>query len=258
MPYPTDVTDSQWEVITSVVTDTRRRKHSLRQHLNAIFYVVKTGCPWRFLPENFPPWQSVYYYYRQWRDNGLLEELHAFLRARVRQAAGRDASPSVGIADAQSVKTAYSGCDRGFDGGKSIKGRKRHILVDSLGLLLGVIVTAANVQDKQGLRQLLEQVRGCFDRLVRIYADQGYTSQPLVEWIWRRIGCCLEIVVSTAIGNATHSKGFHVVPKRWIVERTFSWFNSYRRLSKDYEISTDSSQAMIYLAMSRLMLNRLT
>lgn len=252
MPYSTDLTDSQWELIKSVLPDNRRRKHSLRQHFNAIFYVVKTGCPWRFLPEHFPPWQTVYYYYRQWRDCGVLEELHALLRLRVRQAAGRDVSPSVGIADAQSVKTAYWGPDRGFDGGKWVKGRKRHIIVDTLGLLLGVIVTAANVQDKRGLPLLLQQVRDRFERLVTIYADQGYTSQPLVQWVWRHIGCRLQIVP-----RRQPTAGFAVLPKRWIAERTFGWFNGYRRLSKDYEIGTDSSEAMIYLAMIRLMLNRI-
>jgi putative transposase len=252
MPYPTDLTDSEWEVITSILPDNRRRKHSLRQLWNAIFYVVKTGCPWRFVPEGFPPWETVYYYYRQWRERGILEELHAALRLRVRRAAGRASSPSVAIADAQSVKTTHSGTERGFDGGKRIKGRKRHIVVDTLGLILGVVVTAANVQDKRGLPLVLEQIRDRFERLVLIYVDSGYTSGPLAEWVRRRIGCLLRVVPRRA-----QMTSFSVEPKRWIVERTFGWMNNYRRLSKDYEYRIDSSEAMIYLAMIRLMLKRL-
>jgi putative transposase len=252
MPYSTDLTDSDWEVITSILPDHRQRKHSRRQCFNAIFYVLKSGCPWRMLPESFPPWQTVYYHYRQWRDCGVLEELHAALRVRVRRAAGREDSPSVGIADAQSVKTASSGSDRGFDGGKRVKGRKRHIIVDTLGLVMGVTITAANVQDKRGLPLLLEQVRDRFERVRCIYVDQGYRSQPLCQWVKRRLGCHLEVVQ-----RQLPVSGFAVLPKRWIVERTFSWWNNYRRLSKDYERSIDSSQAMVYLAMIRLMLNRL-
>lgn len=252
MPYPTDLTDSEWEIITSILPDNRRRKHSLRQLWNAIFYVVKTGCQWRFLPDGFPPWQTVYYYYRQWRNRGIVEELHAALRERVRRAAKRASTPSVAIADSQSVKTTHSGPQRGFDGGKGIKGRKRHLIVDVLGLLLGVIVTAANVQDKRGLPLLLEQIRDRFERLVLIYVDGGYTSGPLAEWVKRRIGCRLQVVPRRA-STAT----FTIEPMRWIVERTFGWLNAYRRLSKDYEYRIDSSEAMIYLAMIRLMLKRL-
>ena len=253
MSYPTDLTDSDWEVITSILPDHRRRKHSRRQCFNAIFYVLKSGCPWRMLPDCFPPWQTVYYHYRQWRDCGVIDELHTAVRLRVRRAAGRSESPSVAIADAQSVKTASGGSDRGFDGGKRIKGRKRHIIVDTLGLVLGVSITAANVQDKRGLRPLLEtQVRDRFDGLRCIYVDQGYTSRPLAEWVERRIGCRLEVVA-----RRLPESGFAVLPKRWIVERTFGWLNNYRRLSKDYERSIDSSQAMILLAMIWLMLNRL-
>ena len=252
MPYSTDLTDSDWEVITSILPDKRRRKHGWRRLLDAIFYVVKSGCPWRLLPDEFPPWQTVYYYYRQWRLRGLIDELHAALRQHTRRAAGRQDSPSLAIADAQSVKTACGGPECGFDGGKRIKGRKRHIVVDTLGLVLAVTVTAANVQDKAGLRPLLEQVRDRFDRLAYVYVDQGYTSQPLQQWVRQHIGCQLEVVP-----RRVPESGFAVLPKRWIVERTFAWLNTYRRLSKDYERCTDSSQAMILLAMIRLMLNRL-
>lgn len=252
MSYATNLTDSEWEIITSIHSDNRQRKYSLRQHWDAIFYVVKTGCQWRFLPTEFAPWQTVYYYYRQWRDCGLIEEVHNALRLKVRQKAGREASVSAAIADAQSVKTTHSGPDRGFDGGKRVKGRKRHIVVDTLGLLLAVIVTAANVQDKRGLPLLLALVRDRFERLAIIFVDGGYNSQPLSQWVRNTIRCALEVVPRPAAQT-----GFQVLPKRWIVERTFGWFNSYRRLSKDYEYRTDTSETMIYLAMIRLMLKRL-
>lgn len=252
MSYATNLTDSEWEIITLIHSDNRQRKYSLRQHWDAIFYVVKTGCQWRMLPREFAPWQTVYYYYRQWRDNGLIEEVHNALRQRVRHNAGRQEFPAAAIVDAQSVKTTHCGSDRGFDGGKRVKGRKRHILVDSLGLLLAVLVTAANVQDKRGLPLLLDRVRDRFDRLSVIYADGGYTSHSLCQWVEKTLRCLLEIV---ARPKEQHT--FEVLPKRWIVERTFSWFNSYRRLSKDYEYRTDTSETMIYLAMIRLMLKRL-
>lgn len=251
MSYSTDLTDSDWEVITSIVADHRKRTRSLRLYWNALLYVVKTGCQWRCLPAGFPPWQTVYYYYRQWSDRGIIEEVHTALRLRVRRACGREDSPSVGIADAQSVKTAYGGLDRGFDGGKMVKGRKRHIIVDVLGLVIAVIVTGANVQDKRGLPLLLRQVGGRCDRLSTIYVDGGYTSAGLQQWVHKRLGCWLEVVERRA------GASFAVLPKRWIVERTFGWFNGYRRLSKDYEYRADSSESMIYLAMIRLMLNRL-
>lgn len=252
MSYTTNLTDSEWEVITSIHSDNRQRRHELRSIWNAIFYLVKTGCQWRMLPSEFPPWQTVYYYYRQWRDRGIIEEVHTALRNQIRRRAGRQESPSAAIADSQSVKSTHSGPDRGFDGGKLVKGRKRHIVVDTLGLLLAVIVTAANVQDKRGLPLLLERVRDRFDRLEILFVDGGYTSQPLGDWVRRVIGCLMKVVPRPA-----EQKGFQVLPKRWIVERTFSWFNSYRRLSKDYEYRTDTSETMIHLAMIRLMLKRL-
>ena len=252
MSYATNLTDSEWEIITLIHSDNRQRKHPLREHWNAIFYIVKTGCQWRFLPKEFAPWQTVYYYYRQWRDRGLIEEVHNALRVQVRQKAGRDASVSAAIADAQSIKTTHDGPDRGFDGGKRVKGRKRHIIVDTLGLLLAVIVTAANVQDKRGLPLLLALVRDRFERLTIIFVDGGYNSQPLSDWVRKTLKCVLEVVPRPAAQT-----GFQVLPKRWIVERTFGWFNSYRRLSKDYEYRTDTSETMIYLAMIRLMLKRL-
>lgn len=253
MSYATNLTDSEWEIITSLYSDNRQRKYSLRHHWDAIFYVVKTGCQWRLLPREFAPWQTVYYYYRQWRENGLIEEVHTALRAQVRREAGREESPSVGIADAQSVKTTHNGPERGFDNGKKVKGRKRHILVDSLGLVLGAVVTAANVHDKRGLPLLFEQVRGCFDRMQVVYVDGGYISSALGVWVQRRMGYRLEV-----IRRPRTQVGFAVLPKRWVVERTFSWLNNYRRLSKDVEYRTDSSVTMLYVAMIHLMLKRLT
>jgi putative transposase len=248
--YSTDVTDSEWELITSMQCDTRQRRYSLRQIWNAIFYLVKTGCQWRYLPSEFPAWQSVYYYYSRWRDNGLIDEVHQALYDMTRQRAGREASASLAIIDAQSVKTAYRGSDRGFDAGKRVKGRKRHIVVDTLGLLIGVIVTSAAVSDSAGARQLLRQMRHRFPRLRCIMADASYQG-TLVDCVKRTLDCLLQIV-----RRDPSVKGFAVLPKRWIVERTFSWFNNYRRLSKDYEYRIDTSETMIQLAMIRLMLKR--
>lgn len=248
--YSTDVTDSEWELITSIQRDTRQRRHSLRQIWNAIFYIVKTGCQWRMLPSEFAPWQTVYYYYRCWPDKGLIDEVHQALYDVLRCDAQREASPSLGIIDAQSVKTAHCGNERGFDAGKRVKGRKRHIVVDARGLLIAVIVTAASISDSAGARQLLRQLRHRFPRLVCILADSAYQG-TLIAWVKHTLGCLLQIV-----RRDPDSKGFHVLPKRWIVERTFGWFNSYRRLSKDYEYRTDTSETMIQLAMIRLMLKR--
>jgi len=250
--YPTDLTENQWKVIEKILNDNRKRKHDLRDIFNAIFYLLKTGCQWRMLPLNFPPWNTVYYYYRRWKTNGLIEEIHEVIRNIVRKITGRQESPSAACIDSRSVKTSRSGgvC-RGVDGGKKIKGRKQHIVTDTLGLLLAVVVHAANIHDSKSAPEVISRLKGRFSRLKKIFADGGYRGE-LIDTMKQLHGWIIEIVL-----RCDKKTNFKVLPKRWVVERTFAWFESYRRLSKDYEYLTDTSEAMIQLAMIKLMLNRI-
>ena len=250
--YPTDINDSQWKFIKGILNTQRKRKHSLRDIFNAILYMLKTGCQWRMLPRDFPKWELVYYYFTCWKKNGIIEQIHEALRDIVRKIAGRDESPSLALIDSQSIKTTrLGGQDRGVDGGKKVKGRKRHIITDSTGLLLAVVVHAANLHDSKAAIDVIKLLRGRFKRLVKILADGGYRGE-LIEKTKTSFGWILEVVL-----RSDHSTNFKVIPKRWVVERTFSWFESYRRLSKDFEYRTDTSEAMIQLAMIKLMLNRI-
>lgn len=250
--YPTDINDSQWKFIKDVLNTQRKRKHSLRDIFNAILYLLKTGCQWRMLPRDFPKWELVYYYFTCWKNNGVIEQIHELLRDIVRKRAGRNESPSLALIDSQSIKTTrLGGQDRGVDGGKKIKGRKRHIITDSTGLLLAVVVHAANLHDSKAAIDVIKLLMGRFKRLVKILADGGYRG-GLIEKTKTSFGWILKVVLRT-----DQSTNFSVIPKRWVVERTFSWFESYRRLSKDFEYRTDTSETMIQLAMIKLMLNRI-
>ena len=255
-PYPSDLTDAQWEQIEPHVPKPkpggRPASVERREIVNAILYLVREGITWRAMPHDFPDYRTVYHYFARWRDDGTWQTIHAALRDDTRRAAGREVSPSAAIIDAQSVKTVEQPATcRGYDGGKRVKGRKRHLAVDTLGLLLVVVVTAANVGDRTGARLVAGGLTHRFVRLLTLFADAGYRSQPLTDWLRAMGGWTLEIV-----RGVTGQNGVRIEPKRWIVERTFGWLNRYRRLSKDYETHPETSEVMILIAMTHLMARR--
>lgn len=258
--YPTDLTDRQWELIEPLLPEPpagpagRPVEHCKREIVNAILYLTRTGCAWRMLPKDFPPWQTVYGYFRAWKRDGTLDRVHDALRERVRsKREGRDPEPSAGIVDSQSVKGAdtVSKDTRGYDAGKKINGRKRHIVTDTLGLLLVVMVTAACVQDRDGARGILKRLHEALGSVRHIFADGGYRGQ-LIAIAKRAWEIVIEIVKKPA-GQV----GFAVLPRRWVVERTFSWLLRWRRLVRDYERLTETHEAFVKWAMIGLMLNRL-
>lgn len=252
--YPTDISDEAWMWMEPLLAQRqgagRRRTINIREVVNAIFYLDKTGCQWEMLPHDFPDYRHVNYYYLEWTRNGVWDEVLARLRELARVAAGKEPTPSAAVIDAQSVKTVGHAEERGYDAGKQVKGRKRHIAVDTLGLLLVVWVTSARLQDRDGGVQVCDELHQQFERVKKVWADSAYRG-GLVEYVERWCRFVLEIVK-----RPQGQKGFVVQPKRWIVERTFAWLNSFRRLSKDYETTTTSSETMIKIAHIQVLLRR--
>lgn len=257
-PYRTDLTDEQWAMLEPLIPPAkhggRQREVSMREVMNTILYLNRTGCQWEMLPHDLLPKSTVYDYFAQWRDSGVWQRVLDALRAQVRIEAGRESTPSAASIDSQSVKTTEGGGERGFDGAKKLTGRKRHIFVDTLGLLLAVVVTSAAIDDAAAAPQVFQQADSAvFPRLRKVWADSKYHNHRLQAWVQtHRPQWDLEIVSRPA-----EAKGFVLMPKRWVAERTFAWNGRSRRSSKDYEHRTDSSESMTRITAIHLMLRRL-
>jgi len=252
--YATDLTDGQWQIIKDWLPPAKRggrpRTVCLRQALNAMLYLLTTGCQWKLLPRSYPHWRTVYGYFGAWQEDGTWRRLHNRLRRYARRLAGRKAAPTAGSVDSQCVQATQMSGPRGYDVFKRINGRKRHLIVDTLGLLLAVVVTPANISDTAGAVQLLPLLRHQCHRLRLLWCDGGYFQAAKAQALLH--GLKLEPVL-----RPEGQKGFALLPRRWVVERTFAWLSRCRRLAREYEVRPQSSEAFVCLAMSKLMLARL-
>lgn len=259
--YPSDLSDSQWALLDQLFPEAetgRPRKVNIRDVVDAIFYVNRTGVQWRYLPHDFPRWDVVYSYFRKWGKDGTWDKVQRLLRERVRQTAGREATPSMGCVDSQSVKGTECGGDHGIDGHKKINGVKRHILVDTMGLLLAVFVTAASVTDAHAAREVFQRATAeGLPRLVKVLGDHVYGYEGLPEWTAVHTKFRLEITKQDATPKDAGKKKFKVIKWRWVVERTFAWLGRYRRNSRDYEKLPQTSESMLKISGIQLMLRRL-
>src|SRR3954447_24958108 len=258
--YPSDLTHTQWKLLKPLLPPAkpggRPREVDLREILNAIFYIARGGCAWRVMPKDLPIWSTCYDYFRKWRDDGTWSKINDALRTQVRHRDRRKKSPSLGIIDSQSVKTTEQGGPRGKDAHKKVSGRKRHLVVDTLGMVVAAVVHSAGIQDRDGAKLVLKKMVGRFPRLKKILAD-GIYNGGIAKWAKEIGGWVFEGGVRPKDGDEEEEKKFKVLKWRWIVERTFAWLGRYRRLSKDYEGSEELSESWIYIAMTHLMLRRL-
>ena len=251
--YPTDLSDNQWQFIKKTLQlDERKRKHNLRTIWNAIQYLVKTGCQWRMLPLNFAKWQLVYYYYKKWSDLEQFDLLLAKLRERIRIKKGQNAEASLGILDSQSVRWGNNRALNSFDGNKKVKGIKRHIIVDKNGFLVAVMVTVAHIHDSKAVMLLMRILKEMLCGIKVIIADGGYRGE-IAEQVKKSFGYIIQVIMR----SDDKKVGFKPTHKRWVVERTFAWFDNDRRLCRNYELLLESSENMVKLAAIKLLLNKI-